>query len=36
MDSINKIAISKIADVLSNGTLIYPKYDIWKTVFNNS
>ncbi|NLI63963.1 MAG: hypothetical protein GX367_04435 [Bacteroidales bacterium] len=36
MDSIQQIAMSKIADVLSSGTLIYPTPDIWKKIFYNA
>jgi|GEM_PF-1118479 len=36
MDSIQEIAISKIADILSNTKLIVPQVDIWKKIFNNA
>lgn len=35
MDSIHKMAISQISDVLSKGNLIKPKVDVWKKVFCN-
>jgi hypothetical protein len=36
MDDIRQIAISKIADILSNSYLIIPQADIWKKIFNNA
>lgn len=36
MDDIKKIAISRIADILSSSYLIVPKVDIWKKIFNNA
>ncbi len=36
MDTIQQIAISKIADVLSEGSLIYPTPDIWKRILYNA
>ncbi|MBU5269475.1 hypothetical protein [Clostridium cochlearium] len=36
MDSIKKIAISHIADILANKNLIPVKNDIWKIIFYNS
>ena len=36
MDSIQEIAISKIADILSSSNLIVPQVDIWKRIFNNA
>ena len=36
MDNIQKIAISKIADILSSSNLIIPQIDIWRKIFNNA
>ncbi|MEO1816101.1 MAG: hypothetical protein ABGU93_11020 [Acetobacterium sp.] len=36
MDTLQKIAISKIADILSSTNLIIPQVDIWKKIFNNA
>lgn len=36
MDSIQEIAISKIADILSDSNLVIPQIDIWKKIFNNA
>lgn len=36
MDSIQEIALSKIADILSSTNIIAPKVDIWKKIFNNA
>lgn len=36
MDTVQEIAISKIADILSNTKLILPEVDIWKKIFNNA
>lgn len=36
MDSIQKIAISNIADILSNGYLLFPAVDNWKKIFYNA
>ena len=36
MDSMQKIAISKLADILSSSNLIIPQIDIWRKIFNNA
>ena len=36
MDTLEEIAISKIADILSSTNLIVPQVDIWKRIFNNA
>jgi hypothetical protein len=36
MDTIQEIAISKIADILTGTHLIIPEVDIWKKIFNNA
>lgn len=36
MENIWEIAISKIADSMSNGKLVTPRYDCWKIIFNNA
>ncbi len=36
MDTLQEIAISKIADILSSTNLVRPQVDIWKRIFNNA
>jgi hypothetical protein len=36
MNSIQNIALSKMADILSSSNLIIPQVDIWKKIFNNA
>lgn len=36
MDNVNKIAISKIADILSTGDILAPTAGIWEKIFCNS
>jgi hypothetical protein len=36
MDNINKIALSRIADIITKGTLIIPEFDGFKRVFYNA
>lgn len=36
MDDIKKIAISRIADILSSSYLIVPRVGVWKKIFNNA
>ena len=36
MDDHRKIAISKIADILSGAEILTPSIDLWKTIYNNA
>lgn len=36
MDNIQEIAVSKLADIMSNGELVLSKRDGWKIIFNNA
>lgn len=36
MENIKEIAVSKLADIMSNGKLVVPKCDGWKTIFYNA